>query len=132
MALATFGLVIYNLAQKNQPDAVHPFQILSIAYIVAAIISVTIYRAIPNLGTASVKEALVPATGLACSIICVELGFLWIYRSGWEVGIANTFSNIAASAILLPFSVLFLQDKLEPTNLFGVVLCLFGLFFIAR
>jgi len=132
MALATFGLVIYNIAQKNQPTTVHPFQILSIAYLVAAIVSTTIYRASPNMGTASLKDSFIPAVCLSFAVICVELGFIMVYRSGWSMGIASTFSNVAASAVLLPVGVLLLQDKVEPVNIFGVVLCLFGLFFVSR
>lgn len=132
MTLATFGLVIYNIAQKNQPTAVHPFQILSIAYLIAATVSLTLYKIVPDMGTTSFKSSFLPAIGLGLAIICVELGFLFVYRSGWNIGVASTFSNVAATAVLLPIGVVFLQDKLEPVNIFGIVLCLFGLFFVSR
>jgi|GEM_PF-2900441 len=132
MTLATVGLVLYNLAQKNQSATVHPFQILSITYVIAAIISVTIYRAVPEMGISSVKEALLPAVGLGFTVILVELGFMFVYRSGWEIGLASTVSNVAASTVLLPVGVLFLQDKIVPVNLFGIILCLCGLFFVSR
>lgn len=132
MTLATVGLIFYNLAQKNQPTTAHPFQILSIAYVIAAIVSVTVYRAVPEMGTTSLKDVLLPAVALGFAVVLVELGFLFVYRSGWGMGVASTVSNVVASAILLPVGVLFLHDKVAPTNLFGVVLCLFGLFFVSR
>lgn len=132
MVLATFGLVLYNIAQKNQPTDVHPFQILSIAYLIAAVVSVAVYRGFPEMGDTSFKHSLLPAIGLGMAVVFVELGFLLVYRSGWGIGLASTVSNVAASAVLLPVGVLFLQDKIAPVNLLGIVLCLIGLFFVSR
>ena len=132
MMLATFGLVLYNIAQKNQPAAVHPFQILSVAYLIAAIVSVTIYRAMPDMGTTSLKGTLLPAAGLGIAVIFVELGFMSVYRSGWGIGLASAVSNVAAATVLLPIGVFFLHDKIAPVNMFGITLCLFGLFFVTR
>jgi len=84
------------------------------------------------MGISSVKEALLPAVGLGFTVILVELGFMFVYRSGWEIGLASTVSNVAASTVLLPVGVLFLQDKIVPVNLFGIILCLCGLFFVSR
>lgn len=86
----------------------------------------------PDLGVTSFKSAFFPAALLGLAVICVELGFLLVYRSGWNIGVASTFSNVAATAVLLPISAVFLQDKLEAINIFGVVLCLLGLFFVSR
>ena len=130
--MASFGLVLYNLVQKNQPVSVHPFQILSVAYITAAIVSVAIHRTVPTLGTTSLKSALLPAACLGLTVIVVEVGFMLVYRSGWNVGLASTVSTAAASAVLLPIGVVFLRDQITPINLFGIALCMVGLFFVSR
>lgn len=132
MMLASFGLVLYNLVQKHQPVSVHPFQILSVAYLTAAIVSVTIHRTVPGMGTTSLRAALLPAASLGLTVIVVEVGFMLVYRSGWGVSLASTVSTAAASAVLLPVGVFFLRDQISSVNMFGIVLCVLGLFFISR
>ena len=132
MMTASFGLVLYNLVQKNQPVAVHPFQILSVAYLTAAIVSVAIHRTVPSMGVTSLKSALLPAACLGLTIIVVEVGFMFVYRSGWKIGLASTVSTAAASAVLLPIGVVFLRDHITTVNLMGIALCVAGLFLISR
>ncbi len=40
---------------------------------------------------------------------CIEFGFLLVYRSGWTLGITAVVVNVAASLILLPVAIFFIQ-----------------------
>lgn len=48
--------------------------------------------------------------------IGIEFGFLLVYRSGWNLGIAAVLTNVVASLILLPVAVLFFKDKICIEN----------------
>lgn len=84
------------------------------------------------MGTTSLKTALLPAAGLGLTAIVVEVRFMFVYRSSWNVGLASTVSTATTGAVLLPIGVVFLRDQTTLVNMFGIVLCVFGLFFISR
>ena len=44
---------------------------------------------------------------LAVSIVGLEVGFLLVYRSGWNIGLAAVLANVAASLILVPVACSF-------------------------
>lgn len=127
MLLAVVGIVLYNLAQKLQPTTTNPFLILTITYLVAAGFSIVLYRLVPG-GDTDVSAIFIPAACLGGAVVVAELGFLLIYRSGWNISIASVVSTVAAAIFLLPVGAIFLQEKLSQANIVGILLCLVGLF----
>ena len=68
--------------------------------------------------------------GIAVSILLIELGFLLMYRAGWNISLGAIVINVAATLVLVPLGVLLYQNKLSWVNLLGVGVCLIGLFLI--
>jgi multidrug transporter EmrE-like cation transporter len=64
---------------------------------------------------------------LALSIVGLETGFLLVYRSGWNIGLAAVLVNVMASLILVPVALLVFKDELNWVNLAGILTCLAGL-----
>jgi multidrug transporter EmrE-like cation transporter len=64
---------------------------------------------------------------LAIAIVGIEFGFLLVYSSGWEVGIAAVLTNVVASLILVPVAIFLFKDKLNWVNVAGILVCLVGL-----
>ena len=126
MLLAILGIVMYNLAQKLQPTSVNPFLILAIAYTIAALISLSLCLFAPW-ESAAVKISLLPAAYLGVAVVMTELGFLLVFRSGWNISIAGVVSTTVAALILLPIGVFFLKEGLSRRNVVGVIVCLMGL-----
>lgn len=64
---------------------------------------------------------------LAVAIVGIEFGFLLVYRSGWNLGIAGVLVNVAASLILLPVAIFLFKDKISWFNRLGIFAWLAGL-----
>ena len=131
MVLAILGVVVYHLAQKLQPTTVSPFLILTVAYSAAALLSICLHVLMPA-ETAPVQTFLLPALGLGIAIVVIELGFLAVYRSGWNVGIAGVFATAGATLVLVPIGIVVLQEKISGLNAVGIGLCLLGLLLTAK
>ena len=65
--------------------------------------------------------------GLAIAVVGIEFGFLLVYRSGWNLGIAAVVTNVIASLILVPVAILIFKDKISWVNIVGILVCLAGL-----
>jgi len=64
---------------------------------------------------------------LAVAIVGIEFGFLLVYRSGWNLGIAAVVVNVVASLLLVPVAILVFKDRLTWVNIVGILVCLAGL-----
>ncbi|MEO0756290.1 MAG: EamA family transporter [Cyanobacteria bacterium J06648_16] len=131
MALAVLGVTLYHTAQKLQPATVSLFWLLTVAYLVAGLLSLSICLLVPEMKPDAFvlpKESVL----LGIAILVIEVGYLLVYRSGWNVGTAGAMSNTAAVLVLLPIGLIFFREKLAPTQLLGLLLCSTGLFLTAR
>ena len=61
------------------------------------------------------------------SLVGLEVGFLLVYRAGWNIGIAAVLVNVVASLILVPVAIFVFKDKLNWINIVGILVCLVGL-----
>jgi multidrug transporter EmrE-like cation transporter len=59
-------------------------------------------------------------------------GFLFLYRSGFEVSLGALVTQSAAALLLLLVGVLVFKEKLSAANAAGLVLCLAGLWLVNR
>ena len=62
----------------------------------------------------------------------LDLGFLFLYRSGFEVSLGALVTQSAAALLLLAIGVTVFGERLSPTNVLGLVLCLVGLWLVNR
>jgi multidrug transporter EmrE-like cation transporter len=87
-------------------------------------------------GGAGLRESLQAlnwtAIGLAAAIAFLDLGFLMLYRSGFDVSLGQLVTQSAAALLLLLLGVAFFREKLSPANIGGIVLCVVGLWLISR
>jgi drug/metabolite transporter (DMT)-like permease len=52
---------------------------------------------------------------------------IFVYRSGWHLGLAAVLTNVVASLILVPVAIFFFKDKISWVNIVGIFVCLAGL-----
>jgi len=50
---------------------------------------------------------------LALLLVSLEVGFLPVYHSGWNIGIVAVLVNVVASLILVPVAIFFFKDKIS-------------------
>ncbi len=134
LAIAIVATVGYHLVLKVTPAAVNPFLSLAVTYAIGAISFLAIYLAMPG-GTAF-RESLQllnwTALELAATVVALDVGFLMLYRSGFNVSLGQLVTQSAAALLLLLLGVALFREKLSPVNIAGILLCVVGLWLINR
>ena len=120
---------LYHFCQKLIPSGVHPIVSIIITYIVSLGLCLMLLGTMwPKEGIwQSVRQLNWASYVLALSLIGLEVGFLLVYRSGWNIGLAAVLVNVVASLILVPVALLVFHDKLTWVNIAGILVCLVGL-----
>lgn len=126
--------VLYNVCAKSMPIKANPFFCLVITYILATICALVMYATSRNGRTLTQEVQLLNWAPfvLGVSLVALEFGYILLYRLGWNISIGSLVCNIILAILLLGIGLLFYHELLSPRQIFGVLLCMAGLFFINR
>ncbi len=129
ITLAICSSALYHFVAKSTPSNVNFTVSLLVTYAVAFAVTLLTFFFFPakNGITAELKQLNWASIGLAVAIVGIEFGFLLVYRSGWNLGIAAVLTNVIASLILLPVAIFLFKDKISWVNIAGIFVCLAGL-----
>ncbi len=132
LGVAIAGTVGYHLVLKLTPAGVNPFLSLAVTFAIGSLAFIGIYAVTP--GSAPVREALGQLNwttlALAAVIVLLDLSFLMLYRSGFEVSLGQLITQSSAALLLLLLGVAFFAEKLTLPNIGGILLCVAGLWLI--
>jgi multidrug transporter EmrE-like cation transporter len=83
-----------------------------------------------------IREALKPLNwtvfALAAMVVGLDVGFLMLYRSGFDVSLGQIVTQSGAALILVVAGAALFREKISAANLAGIVLCVIGLWLINR
>ncbi|MFZ5822253.1 MAG: hypothetical protein ACOYYJ_20375 [Chloroflexota bacterium] len=129
IALAIASSALYHFSAKSTPANVNFAISLVVTYVVALVITLVTTLLFPakNGLTFELKQLNWASFLLAIAIVGIEFGFLLVYRSGWNLGIAAVMVNVTASLILVPVAIFLFKDKISWVNIAGILVCLVGL-----
>jgi multidrug transporter EmrE-like cation transporter len=129
ITLAIASSALYHFVAKSTPSNVNFTVSLLVTYAFAFIVTLFTFFFFPveNGIFAEIKKLNWASVGLAIAIVGIEFGFLLVYKSGWNLGIAAVLTNVIASLILVPVAVYVFKDKLNWVNVMGILVCLAGL-----
>lgn len=129
ISLAIASSALYHFTQKQIPVGVSPSVSVIVTYVVSlALCFILLFFLPPEKGfIAAIKQLNWASYFLALSLVGLEVGFLLVYRAGWNIGIAAVLTNVAASLILVPVAIFVFKDKLSLINIIGILVCLAGL-----
>jgi drug/metabolite transporter (DMT)-like permease len=129
MLVAVASSSLYHFSQKSTPGNANPAIALLTTYVVAIGLTLLMLFFMPVRGgfLAELGRLNWASYVLALSIVGLEVGFLLVYRSGWNIGLAAVLVNVAASLVLVPVAVFYFKDRLGWINLLGILVCLVGL-----
>ncbi len=129
ITLAICSSALYHFTQKQIPANVNPAISVIVTYVVSLLLCfILLYFLPPEGGFATAVRRLNWASYvLAFSLVGLEVGFLLVYRSGWNLGLAAVLVNVVASLILVPVAIFVFKDKLSWVNIAGILVCLAGL-----
>jgi len=127
--LAILSSALYHFVAKSTPADVNFTVSLLVTYAVAFVVTLFTFYFFPieNGISAEITKLNWASIGLAVAVVGIEFGFLLVYRSGWNLGIAAVLTNVIASLILVPVAFFIFKDKLNWVNVAGILVCLVGL-----
>lgn len=127
--LAICSSALYHFVAKSTPSNVNFSVSLLVTYAVAIGVTLIITLLFPakNGFASELKNLNWASFLLAIAIVGIEFGFLLVYRSGWNLGLAAVLVNVAASLILVPVAIFIFKDKISWINVAGIFVCLAGL-----
>lgn len=120
--------VLYHVSQKSISSTISPFLSMIVTYIAALVMSIGCYMLSPNKNfLTQIKEINWASYLLALCIFGIEIGFLLVYRSGWQIKTASLFANGITAVVLIVIGVMFYKEHISLTNGLGIALCIIGL-----
>lgn len=129
ISLAILSSAFYHFVAKSTPSNVNFTVSLLVTYAVAFVVTLVGFIFFP--AAQGIKAELAKlnwaSVGLAVAIVGIEFGFLLVYRSGWNLGIAAVLVNVVASLILVPVAIFVFRDEISWVNVLGIFVCLAGL-----
>lgn len=126
--------VFYNIIAKSTPNAVQPFASLTVTYITAAIVSfiLFLFSSEDKNITNEIQKANWTSVAFGLALVALEFGYINVYRVGWKVSIGSLVANIGLACVLLFIGVVFFKESISVRQIFGMLMCMGGLFLISK
>ena len=125
---------LYHVCSKSTPRDANMFMSLIVTYLVATASSIAFYLfSVQNRGLVlDIKSLNWTSILLGIGVFGIELGFIKMYRTGWDISAASLLTNTAISILLIFIGLIFYREHLSSNQMIGIALCLAGLFFFNR
>jgi multidrug transporter EmrE-like cation transporter len=132
LGIAIAGTVGYHVVLKLTPAGANPFLSLAITFALGSVAYLGIYAVTP--GTASLRVDLGQlnwtTVALAAVVVCLDLSFMMLYRTGFDVSLGQLITQSGAALLLLLLGVAYFAETLTLANIAGILLCVAGLWLI--
>lgn len=134
LVLAIVATAAYHVVLKLTPATVNPLVSLAVTYaLVTALFTAAAWLAPDGAPLReSLRQVNWTALALAGTIVGLDLGFLLLYRSGFEVSLGQIVTQAAAAMLLIVAGMALFRERLSPSNVAGIALCIAGLWLISR
>ena len=134
LSLAIASTVAYHVILKLTPAGANPLLSLMATYGSVALLFAAVLVLAPGdfAWREEVRQLNWTAIALAFAIIGLDLGFILLYRSGFEVSLGALITQTAAAMLLVGIGLLVFREKLSLANGLGIALCLTGLWLVNR
>lgn len=122
----------YNICMKSMPGDVNPFGALMVTYLVAAIISaiIFVYMVGPSNVGLGISKLNWTSIILALAIVGLEVGYVFVYRAGWQVSNASVVANIGLACVLILVGYFLYRENVSIRQILGIIVCMVGLILI--
>jgi drug/metabolite transporter (DMT)-like permease len=131
--LIIVGVLLYNISQKNIPKDANAFIALASAYLIALLgcFAVLFFSSEIKKGASLLSDQKwLPIVLLGFSLIMVEVGFLYAYRTGWKISTTSIIAGAFTTVALALIGVLWYREEITLINVIGIVLSSAGVILI--
>jgi drug/metabolite transporter (DMT)-like permease len=130
--IAIAGSIGYHFFLKQLGPDINPIVSVIGLYLAVLIVTPVLFFLFPLEGglLANMRQLNWIQVALALSVLGIELGFLLMYRAGWQISTGNIVTGVATNIALIVIGLLMFSEKLTPVQALGVVLSLVGVVLI--
>lgn len=132
IALVVLSNTLYQVCAKSVPEGMNPFASLTVTYLIGAVISGVLYFAL-NRNANLLREIRMinwASIVLGVVIIGLEVGFIYAFRAGWQIGTAQIISSAMVAVLLIFVGWLLYHEAITWNKLLGIAVCIAGLVLI--
>lgn len=129
LGLVVLSNVFYQICAKGVPDKMNPFASLTITYVVGAVASLIMFFALNkdgNIIQEYQKTNWAPFL-LGFVIVGLEVGYIYAYKAGWPVSVAQIVQSAILAVILIFVGYMLYKEPITWNKLAGILVCLAGL-----
>lgn len=129
LALVVLSNAVYQICAKSVPEKMNPLASLTVTYAVGMVISLVLYFVLgedTNLIKEYQKLNWAPFV-LGVVIVGLEVGWIYAYKAGWPVSIAQIVQAAFLAVILFFVGYAFYKEPITWNKVAGIIVCLIGL-----
>lgn len=134
IAIVVLSNIIYHVCAKSTPESINPFASIIITYLIGAIAATAMYFILNRGGNLlnEFKHINWTTIVLGIAIVGLEVGNIYMYKVGWSIGTGQIVQAAILAICLIIVGVLFYKEQVSFSKLFGIAICLLGLYFINK
>ena len=132
IVLVILSNVMYQLCARRMPNSVDPFAALTVTYLVGAAASLLLYLLLHKSGNIIEEFSQINWVPFIFGLVIVgiEVGWIFVYRAGWQVSTAPIVQSAIVAVILIILGFLLFKESMTWNKILGIAVCILGLFFI--
>ena len=129
MALLVFSNTFYQICAKSVAGDMNPLASLTVTYLVGAAVSFILYYVLDRNADIVKEYAKLNWAPFVLGLVIVglEVGFIFAYKAGWPVSMAQIVQASALAVILIFVGHYVYNEAITWNKLAGVIVCLAGL-----
>lgn len=129
LALVVLSNVFYQICAKSVPEGMDPFASLTVTYAVGAVISLILFYLFNGRESIFREYAGMNWASFALGVVIVglEVGYLFAYKAGWPVSIAQIVQASFVAVILIFVGKIIFRENITWNKIAGIIVCLAGL-----
>lgn len=135
MIIVIGSSIFYHISSKSITKSLHPILSMLVTYGTAMVLTGLLFLIFPiekNTLASELKSINWACFLLGAAAVGLEAGYMFVYRSGWDISIASVCSNAAVMVLLIPIGMYFFKDRMNLNTVAGILLCLIGIILINR
>ena len=132
IALVVLSNTLYQICAKSVPEGMNPLASLTVTYLIGAAVSCALYYILnrdANLFREIRLTNWAPVV-LGVVIVGLEVGFIYAFRAGWQISMAQIVSSAVLAVILIFVGYLLYHEAITWNKIVGIIVCLAGLVLI--
>lgn len=131
--IAILGAVSYQYFVKRVPAGINPVVSVIGVYLCVLVLSFILLPFFPAEGGLAkhFRQINWVQVAVAVSVLFLELGFLLMYRYGWNLSTGNLVTGVIVNILLLTLGAALLGEKVSLINAAGIVLSIVGVALIS-